>query len=245
MKALVVLPTYNEKENIGLLCTEILAQNLSLDLVIIDDNSPDGTGQIAEQLAQEHAQVSYIKRPGKLGLGTAHIAGIEYACQNGYDYVITMDTDFSHKPKHLRAFLEAMPQCDICLGSRYTKGGKFINWPLRRILLSMISNFCAQAWLRLGIYDCTGGYRCYKTKIFDQLHLNDVFSKGYSFLTEILFRAKICQFKLYETPIEFEDRKYGVSKINKQEFFNAIKTLLRLRLDPRVRKTYRRLKEAN
>ena len=240
-KILIVLPTYNEKGNLTTLVEAIDGSSpLPLDILIIDDSSPDGTGDIANKLAAEYPHIKSLIRPQKSGLGTAHIAGIQHAIQHQYDYVITMDSDHSHNPRHLQAIIRSMENHDIVIGSRYVPGGKIENWPAWRHALSQLANTMIRLFLSISVKDSTSGYRCYRTSIFKDFSFDDVFSTGYCFLTEILYRLIDQGASLFESPITFCDRKFGQSKISKVELLMSQWTLIRLRFDPRIRRTLKK-----
>jgi dolichol-phosphate mannosyltransferase len=198
--------------------------------LIVDDNSPDGTYAIVEDMKKNNDKIKLIKRSGKLGLGTAHIAGFKYALENGYQKIITMDADFSHQPKSIPALIDASENSDVVLGSRYIKGGGAVNWSFWRWCLSRSSNLLAKLLLRLENKDCTGGFRCYNGHVFNEIDFEIIKSDGYSFLVELLFHLQKKRFKIVEVPIIFEDRRVGISKISRTEIIKALLTLLRLML---------------
>ena len=228
---MVVVPTYNELENIQKLIPELLALDLGratrLTVCVVDDNSPDGTGVFVEQIAKTNDRVEVIRRPGKLGLGTAHIAGMRYAISRGVDGVLTMDADFSHHPRYIPAMMAAFPGTDLVVGSRYVPGGAVL-YPLWRRLLSRGANTFARITLGLGIHDCTGAFRLYRPRVLQSIDLDHLFSNGYSFLIEMIFMVQQQGWKMREVPIVFEDRIYGSSKISRNEIIKAIYTCSRL-----------------
>jgi dolichol-phosphate mannosyltransferase len=228
-RALVIVPTYNEADNIERLLTEILQQPAPLDVVVVDDNSPDGTGRIADTLAQRHGRVSVIHRSAKMGLGTAYIAGFRRALEMGYGYAITMDADFSHNPGYLPALLGLMAHCDLGIGSRYVKGGGSTGCTLPRVILSRGANACAKFVLGLKAHDCTAGFRCYRTEVLRAVELDTIFSSGYSFLVEMVTRCQRRGYRIGETPIIFDNRRLGRSKISRIEILNSFYTIFRLR----------------
>lgn len=230
MRILIILPTYNEKENLKKLAGEILRMTDTTDILVIDDNSPDGTGEIADGLARNNSRVKVIHREGKLGLGTAYYAGFQYGSKNKYDLMITMDCDFSHPPKYLPIMIKAAENNDMVIGSRYIKGGGIEGWPVHRKLLSSTANFLVHSFLRLKSHDCTSGLRCYRRELLERLPLDKIKSSGYSYLVEILFYAQKAGAKIKEVPFVFADRVAGASKISKKEIFNSIKTIARLAL---------------
>lgn len=228
---LVVLPTFNERENIEALVTEILANAPGCHVLVIDDSSPDGTADLALAMADRDRRIQVLRRPDKLGLGTAYVAGFERAVADGYDYVMTMDADFSHHPRHLPAILaEARkPEVDMVIGSRYVRGGGVVGWGLSRRLLSFGANSFARTTLRLTPHDCTGAYRCYSRRILEDLDFRTVKSHGYSALIELLWHFRKAGHKIHEIPITFADRELGQSKISRSEITRGLTTVLRLR----------------
>ncbi len=231
--ALVIVPTFNEAENIERLVTEILAQPATLHMVIVDDNSPDGTGLLADMLAEHNARVAVIHRASKLGLGTAYLAGFRRAMERGYGYAITMDADFSHNPRYLPQLLAMMADYDLAIGSRYVAGGGSTGCTLPRILLSQGANAFAKLILGLKAHDCTAGFRCYRTEVLQAIGLDSLFSDGYSFLVEMIARCQRRGFRIGELPIVFDNRRLGKSKISKREIYKSVYTIFRLRF-PRL-----------
>lgn len=228
-KALVIVPTYNEAENIERLVSEILEQQAPLDVVVVDDNSPDGTGDLADALAAQHARVSVIHRAGKLGLGTAYLAGFARAIELGYGHAITMDADFSHNPRYLPGLLALAGEHDLAIGSRYVKGGGSTGCTMSRILLSRGANGFAKAVLGLKAHDCTAGFRCYRIDVLQAIELDTIFSNGYSFLVEMLTRCERRGYTVGELPIVFDNRQLGRSKISRVEIIKSFYTIFRLR----------------
>ena len=230
-RALVVVPTYNEAANLPQLVPQVLAQDPRLEVLVVDDASPDGTGQLADALAQREARVHVLHRTGKLGLGTAYITGFKWALEQGYDFVFEMDADFSHDPAHLKEFLKAAATADLVLGSRYL-GGKVtvVNWPIGRLMLSYWANVYARWVTGLRIWDLTGGFKCFRTKVLQAIDLSQVRSNGYAFQIEMSVRAWRKGFKLAEVPIVFVDRTEGQSKMNRRIVREAIWIVPRLRL---------------
>ncbi len=225
MRTLVVLPTYNEAENLALLLPALLA--LPLEICVVDDNSPDGTGQLAEAWAAREPRVHVVHRPGKLGLGTAYLAGFQFALARGYDAVLTMDADFSHHPRYIPAMLAALNEADLVIGSRYVPGGD-VHYPLHRRLLSRIANWVARTLLRLEPHDCTAGFRLYRAEVLRTVPIEAIRSNGYSFLVEMVNAVQQHGFRIREVPIVFEDRVRGTSKISAAEIWRAVWTVLRL-----------------
>lgn len=230
-KVLVVIPTYNEASNLPTLVPQILAQDERLEILVVDDNSPDGTGPLADALAGANARVHVLHREGKLGLGTAYLTGFRWALERGYEYVFEMDADFSHDPAHLPEFLKAAANADLVLGSRYL-GGKVtvVNWPIGRLMLSYWANVYARWVTGLRIWDLTGGFKCFHRRVLEALDLSQVRSNGYAFQIEMSVRAWRNGFKLAEVPIVFVDRTVGQSKMNRKIVREAIWVVPRLRL---------------
>lgn len=228
--ALMIVPTYNERENIERLVRRL--RNLAGDVhvLIVDDASPDGTGAIADALAASDAGVRVIHRAGKLGLGTAYRAGFVYGLNHGYQYLCTMDADFSHSPESLPALLhKASEGYDLVIGSRYVAGGNVVGSTPARKFVSYSANWLAHRMLGVSVRDCTAGFRCYRRQVLETIDLAGLFSSGYSFLIEMAFYCQQAGFRLGETPITFVNRTEGVSKISRTEIFKAFYTLLRLR----------------
>jgi len=230
-RALVVIPTYNEAVNLANLVPQILAQDPRLEVLIVDDASPDGTGRIADELSQANARIHALHREQKLGLGTAYLAGFAWALERGYDFVFEMDADFSHDPAHLPEFLRAIVNADLVLGSRYL-GGKVtvVNWPIGRLMLSYWANVYARWVTGLRIWDLTGGFKCFRRRVLEAVDLSKVHSNGYAFQIEMSVRAWRKGFKLAEVPIVFVDRTEGQSKMNRKIVREAIWVVPRLRL---------------
>lgn len=225
----MVIPTYNECDNIQRLVDEIVALDPALDVIIVDDNSPDGTGELADALATQYGgRVHAIHRPTKLGLGTAHIAGFKLALSQGAERVLSMDADFSHQPRYIPAMLAKSQEAHLTIGSRYVRGGgtRYCSW--KRRALSLGANLFAKFMLGLPARDCTAGFRCYHRQVLLSIHLDDIFSDGYSFLIEMIYRTKRQGWRAAEVPIIFEDRRHGVSKISRREIYAALYTVLRL-----------------
>jgi dolichol-phosphate mannosyltransferase len=229
-RALVIVPTYNERFNIARLIPAILAQDPSLEILVVDDASPDGTGAIVDGIATNNPRVNVIHREGKLGLGTAYIAGFQWALERKYDLVFEMDADFSHNPERLPEFLEAIRESDVVLGSRYQDGHvNVVNWPMSRLFLSYGANIYARFVTGLPIFDTTGGFKCFRRNVLESIDLNSVKSNGYAFQIEMSYRAWKRGFRLFEIPIIFVDRTEGVSKMSKKIVREAIWMVWRLR----------------
>jgi len=227
-KTLITLATYNERENLPRLVDEIFQHAPQVDLLVIDDDSPDGTGVWADQKAKDDSRVQVLHRPGKLGLGTATIAGMKYAIEHDYDYLLNLDADFSHHPRYIPALLAGMDEADVMIGSRYVRGGSTPEWPLRRRLMSRAVNAYARCLLGLKPRDCSGAFRCYRVSQLKQLDFSTIQSRGYSFQEEILWRLKQLGAGFAETPITFTDRQHGQSKINSREALGALWIIFRL-----------------
>ena len=225
---LVSLATYNEKENLPSLVQEIHQFLPAADVLVIDDNSPDGTGQLVDQLAAADPRIHVLHRAGKLGLGTAIIAGMRYAIEHGYDFLINMDADFSHHPRYLPAMLAGMANRDVMIGSRYVPGGGVKDWPLQRQLMSRAVNGMSRLLLRIPARDTSGAYRCYRVAKLKEMDLERIWSRGYSFQEEILYRCRKVGCRFSETPIVFEDRRAGQSKVNLKEAVRSLTILLLL-----------------
>jgi dolichol-phosphate mannosyltransferase len=230
-RALVIVPTYNERENITRLIGSILDQDSRLEILVVDDGSPDGTGELVEGLIQHEPRVHILKRPRKMGLGTAYIAGFRWALQESFDLVFEMDADFSHDPAHLPQFLSAVEGADLVLGSRYREGKvTVVNWPIKRLLLSYFANVYARVVTGLPVWDATGGFKCFLRKVLEAIDLSHVRSNGYAFQIEMSFRAWRKHFKIVEIPIVFVDRTEGQSKMSRAIVREAIWMVWRLRL---------------
>jgi len=229
-RALVIVPTYNERANIERLITAVLSQDARLDVLVVDDNSPDGTGGIADAIAERSPRVHALHRPGKMGLGTAYVAGFEWALQRDYEYVFEMDADFSHDPMHLAEFLAAIQTADLVLGSRYRRGRvTVVNWPMSRLILSYAANIYARHVTGMPFDDLTGGFKCFRRGVLEAIDLKAVRSNGYAFQIEMTFHAWRRQFRIAEIPITFTDRSEGESKMSKRIVREAIWMVWRLR----------------
>jgi dolichol-phosphate mannosyltransferase len=227
--ALVIIPTYNEAANIKPLVTQILAQPIQMHIVIVDDNSPDGTGQIADGIAGLCDRLFVIHRASKLGLGTAYKAGFNRALKEGYRYAVTMDADFSHNPSYLSGLISMMKEYDIAIGSRYVPGGGSKGCAFSRVLLSISANTFARIVLGFQVHDCTAGFRCYKNEVLRDIESQKLFSDGYSYLVEMITLCHRRGYKIGEIPIIFDNRRLGCSKISRKEILKSIYTIFRLR----------------
>ena len=229
-RALVIVPTYNERFNIARLIPAILAQDASFEILVVDDGSPDGTGAIVDAIATNNPRVHVLHRAEKLGLGTAYIAGFQWALERKYDLVFEMDADFSHNPETLPEFLIAIREADIVHGSRYQDGRvNVVNWPMSRLFLSYAANIYARAVTGLPIFDTTAGFKCFRRNVLESIDLSSVKSNGYAFQIEMSFRAWKRGFRLFEIPIIFVDRTEGVSKMSKKIVREAVWMVWRLR----------------
>jgi len=229
-RALVIVPTYNERENIPIIVPLVLEQDPRLEVLVIDDGSPDGTGELAEALAEVDERVHVLHRAGKQGLGTAYRMGFVWAIQHGYDYVFEMDADGSHDPKHLPVFLKEIHDADLVLGCRYfAHRVTVVNWPMTRLLLSYFANIYARWVTGLPLWDSTGGFKCYRRAVLEAIPLDRVRSNGYSFQIEMSFRAWKKRFRLKEIPITFTDRNLGQSKMSRAIVYEAVWMVWRLR----------------
>ncbi len=231
-RSLVVLPTYDEAENVLPLSDEVLAVAPGLEVLVVDDNSPDGTGDLVADRMQTEQRLHLLRRGGKFGLGTAYLAGFRWALDRGYDQVFTMDADFSHPPRYIPQMLEAMKRYDVVIGSRYVPGGGIENWPVHRLILSSFANFYARFLLRLPVRDCTAGFRCYSAEVLETVEPFEIRASGYSFLEEMAFRVCRCGFEVGEIPIVFENRRAGSSKIDSLEIYRAAWHVLATALRP-------------
>lgn len=234
MDTLITLATYNERENLPDLVAAIFAAAPDVDILVIDDNSPDGTGAWCDEYAQRDGRLHCLHRAGKLGLGTATIAGMQYAIAHDYQYVCNMDADFSHHPRYLPQILSGVQRepdsVDVMIGSRYIPGGGTENWPLKRKAMSKLVNIYTRILLGLRPKDCSGAYRCYRVDLLKKIDFNNVRSRGYSFQEEILWHLKRAGAKFGETPIIFADRARGLSKIDSKEAYAALWIIFRLGL---------------
>lgn len=231
MKALVVIPTYNEAENIRRIVPEVLAQDPEIHVLVVDDNSPDGTGAIVDEMAADESRIQVLHREGKSGLGSAYIAGFRHALDHtDARYVFEMDADFSHDPASIPRFLEAIQEADLVVGSRYLQGITVMNWPLSRLILSVAANIYASVVTGVPLKDCTGGYKCFRRETLQALPLDRVRSDGYAFQIELNYHAHRRGMRLTEIPIVFTDRVEGESKMSRRIIWEAVWMVWRLRL---------------
>jgi dolichol-phosphate mannosyltransferase len=228
-RALVIIPTYNECENIRTVVPAVLAQDKIIEVLVVDDGSPDGTAGIVKGMIAGDARIHLIERPQKMGLGTAYVKGFTYAIEHGFDYAFEMDADLSHDPTMLPKFLEEIQTYDLVLGSRYIKGVNVINWPMKRLLLSYFANVYTSIVTGLPLKDATGGFKCFRIEVLKSINLAAVRSNGYAFQIEMSFKAWKKGFRIHEVPIIFFDRRVGVSKMSKKIVREAIFMVWRLR----------------
>lgn len=230
--SLVIIPTYNEKENIERILAKVFSFDHPFHVLVVDDGSPDGTAQLVKNLLVKHADRLFIlERKGKLGLGTAYIAGFRWGIEKHYDFIYEMDADFSHDPEDLIRLREACAsgRGDFAIGSRYTKGGKVVNWPLNRILMSYFASVYVNLILWIGIRDCTAGFKCYRREVLETIQLDRIEFVGYAFQIEMKYKAKRLGFKPVEVPVTFIDRQYGESKMSMSIFKEALWGVIRMR----------------
>ena len=227
-RVLVSIATYNEKDNLTPLVAAIHQHLPAADVLVVDDNSPDGTGRVVDELAAKDPRIKPYHRPGKLGLGTAIVAAMRYAMDNGYDYLLNMDADFSHPPRYIPALLAGMDIRDVMIGSRYVPGGGTQNWPWVREKISRGVNGLVRFFFRMGVRDASGAFRCYRVSKLRDVRFDRLVSRGYSFQQEMLYRCRLAGCRLGETPIIFENRRAGKSKVNPKEAARSILTIIYL-----------------
>jgi len=225
------MPTYNEADNVGRIIPRILQQNSRYDVLVVDDNSKDGTSTLVKKLQQKHGKrIRMIERPTKLGLGTAYVAGFQHALREGYGFAFEMDADFSHNPKALNALFEKTKDFDLVIGSRYVSGVNVVNWPMKRLLLSYFANIYTRIVTGLPVHDATAGFKCYTRPVLEAMDLSGIHSNGYSFQIETNFIAWKLGFRVGEIPIVFIDRRVGVSKMSKSIVYEAAWMVWKLKL---------------
>ena len=229
-KSLVIVPTYNELENIPRIIPAVLSQDENIHILIVDDGSPDGTGKFVMEEMKKNDRIHLLEREKKMGLGTAYLAGFKYALQNNYDFIFEMDADFSHDPNELKNFLVAIKDNDLVLGSRYINGVRVLNWPMARLLLSFFASVYTRIITGMPVKDATGGFKCFRRKVLEAIDLDKVKSNGYSFQIEMTFKAYSKGFKVIEIPIIFIDRVKGKSKMSKKIVREAVTMVWKLRL---------------
>ncbi len=230
MKNLIIIPTYNEAKNIRRIISDILNLNVDVDILVVDDNSPDGTAAIVEEIAKNDSKISILKRECKMGLGSAYVAGFKHAIDKEYNHIFEMDADLSHDPKEIPNFLERIKDYDLVIGSRYIKGINVINWPLRRLILSYGANIYTRVITGLPLKDSTGGFKCFRRKVLENIDLDKIHSEGYAFQIEVNYKTWKKGFKITEIPIIFVDRTEGKSKMSKKIVREAIWIVWKLRL---------------
>ncbi len=228
-KALIIIPTYDELENLPKLLPEVLSKDENIAVLIVDDSSPDGTADWVKKEAEKNPRIKLIKREKKMGLGTAYIAGFKYALDNNYDYIFEMDADFSHDPDEIQNFLNEIKTYDLVLGSRYKEGVNVINWPMRRLMLSLFANMYTRVITGLPVRDATSGFKCFRKEVLQAIDLDAVKSNGYAFQIEMTFKAWKKGFKIKELSIVFTDRVKGTSKMSKKIVREAIVMVWKLR----------------
>jgi dolichol-phosphate mannosyltransferase len=221
MKALLIIPTYNERENISRIISIVLEKQAELEVLIVDDNSPDGTAQIVKDLMASESRIHILERPGKMGLGSAYVQGFKYALEKGYDFILEMDADFSHNPDDVPRLIEAAQSKDLVIGSRYCNGVNIVNWPIKRLLISYFASKYVRAITGMPVKDPTGGFKCFRRKVLESINLDKILSDGYAFQIEMNFRAWVKGFRILEVPIVFTERLNGVSKMSRHIVWEA------------------------
>ncbi|MBI5727078.1 MAG: polyprenol monophosphomannose synthase [Ignavibacteriales bacterium] len=230
-KSLIIIPTFNELDNIQKLVFDLFDMHKEgVDLLIVDDNSPDGTAGFIEELMQTVSRLHILKRPRKMGLGTAYTAGFKWAIEHKYDYIFEMDADYSHDPKEIKNFLKTIDSCDLVIGSRYLTGVNVINWPMSRLLLSYFANIYTRVITGLPIYDCTGGFKCFRRDVLESIDLTKIKSNGYAFQIEMNYKVWAKGFRIKEIPIIFIDRQQGMSKMSKKIVKEAVWLVWKMRI---------------
>jgi len=230
-KILVIIPTYNERDNISVVLDKVFNLKIpNLDVLIIDDNSPDGTANIVKEYQKKNPNLHLISRPGKLGLGTAYITGFKFALEHDYEYIFEMDADLSHDPEEIPHFLQTARDADLVIGSRYLTGVNVINWPLQRLIISVMANKYSRIITGMPIHDCTSGYKCFRRRVLEAIPLDKVKSNGYSFQIEMNFKVWKRGFRIKEIPIIFYDRTVGSSKMNRKIMIEAAVMVWKLKI---------------
>ena len=233
---LVIVPTYNERDNLVPLVRRVLALPFEVDLLVVDDNSPDGTGQLADELSRDHPQIHVLHRPGKSGLGKAYCAGFTWALARHYEFIFEMDGDLSHNPDDIPAFLKAIEKADLVLGSRYCNGIRVINWPLQRLVLSLCAAKYVQTITGMPFTDPTGGFKCFRRRALESIDLDEVHSSGYSFQIEMTHKIWRQGYKIDEVPIIFTDRFQGTSKMSPKIVREALRITWKMLFQNRFRR---------
>lgn len=239
-RTLVIIPTYNEKENIGRIVPAVLEQSPQVEVLVVDDASPDGTAALVREMASGNPRVHLLERSGKQGLGTAYVAGFKWGLARGFDCLMEMDADFSHDPKEIPNFLKAIETSDLVLGSRYKDGVRVVNWPLSRLILSKGASYYVRLITGLPVADPTGGFKCFRRRVLESLDLERVRSNGYAFQIELTYKAWINGFRVTEIPITFTDRFAGRSKMSKRIVWEALWVVWALALAHRFRRRSRK-----
>jgi dolichol-phosphate mannosyltransferase len=229
-QSLIIIPTYNEADNIQKIIPEILMQDKGFHVLIVDDNSPDGTGKLVKKMQKKQSRIHLIERPSKQGLGTAYVAGFKYALAKGFDFIFEMDADFSHNPKALPLLLKKAKEYDLVIGSRYISGVNVVNWPLRRLILSYGANLYTRLITGMPVRDATAGFKCYRRSVLENIDIDSIKSNGYSFQIETNFKAWKKGFRVCEIPIVFVDRRAGTSKMSKHIVYEAAWMVWKLKL---------------
>src|SRR3954454_3962834 len=239
-KAIVIVPTYNERDNLPVLLQKVMAQPARVDVLVVDDNSPDGTGKIADELAAANPRVHVLHRPGKEGLGRAYIAGFKWALERDYEFILEMDGDFSHNPDDIPAFLDKAREADLVLGSRYRNGIRVINWPLKRLMLSLCAARYVKVITGMPVSDPTGGFKCFRKRALQSIDLDRVRSNGYSFQIEMTHKIWMSGMRVAEVPIIFTDRFQGSSKMSSKIVREALTMVWRLWIQNGLRRSPRK-----
>lgn len=221
MKALLIIHTYNERENISRIISIVLEKQAELEVLIVDDNSPDGTAQIVKDMMASESRIHILERPGKMGLGSAYVQGFKYALDKGYDFILEMDADFSHNPDDVPRLIAAAQSKDLVIGSRYCNGVNIVNWPIKRLLISYFASKYVRAITGMPVKDPTGGFKCFRRKVLESINLDKILSDGYAFQIEMNFRAWVKGFRMHEIPIVFTERLNGVSKMSRHIVWEA------------------------
>ena len=229
-RCLVIIPTFNEADNLPRLLPIILSLGSHFNILIVDDNSPDGSAKLVKEMQKTEQRIHLIERPGKMGLGTAYVAGFKFALANGFDYIFEMDADFSHDPAELPRLLAKAEEYDLVIGSRYIEGVNVVNWPMKRLLLSYFANIYTRVITGMPVRDATGGFKCFRRKVLESIDLDAIHSNGYSFQIEMSFKSWRKGFRVCEIPIVFVDRRIGVSKMSKKIVYEAVWMVWRLKL---------------
>lgn len=228
MKTLIIIPTYNEIDNIEKLLEQVLTKSETIEVLVIDDNSPDGTALRVKFMQSSEPRIHILERPGKMGLGSAYVTGFKYALERDYDYIIEMDADFSHNPEDIPLLLNAAKKYDLVIGSRYCEGVNIIHWPIKRLLISYFASKYVRTITRMPVKDPTSGFKCFQRKVLENIDLDKILSDGYAFQIEMNFRAWVKGFHIKEIPIVFTERKNGVSKMSRRIVWEAAWMVWRL-----------------